>query len=108
MALGVTKTSMRGKLRRARNGPGGTTTEPERCRGEDGIALAECEVGRAYEILSLPENGCAKKLVPLAIIPGSEVALVEKPPFGALMIERSGDRIALSRRLASGISVKRA
>lgn len=86
-----------------------TGAEGEGPRGEDARppSLIECDEGEDCRVVSLPEESeCARKLLPLAILPGSEICLVEKPPFGAVMVERGGDRIALSRRLACDISVE--
>lgn len=70
-------------------------------------SLIDCEEGANCRVVTLPEEAeCARKLLPLAILPGSEICLVEKPRFGAVMVERGGDRIALSRRLACDISVE--
>jgi len=74
----------------------------------DSMNLADGEPGETYRVLSIPgEKTDADRLVPLAIMPGSEIRLEEKPSFGALMVQKGGDRIAISRDLASRIKVER-
>lgn len=74
---------------------------------EDAIKLTEGEEGEEYIVLSIPEEReDIQRLLPLAILPGSEIELAEKPSLSALMIKRGEDRLALGRDIASKIMVK--
>lgn len=69
--------------------------------------LPEADKGREYRIASISDKQeDTQRLLPLNIIPGSKIELVENPSFGALMIKRGEDEIAISRDLASEIMVK--
>lgn len=77
--------------------------------GEDDrpIKLTQGRTGESYRVTSIPgDEGCVERLLSLAILPGAEVELVEDPSVGAVMIDKDGDRIALSRSLASEIEVR--
>lgn len=71
------------------------------------ISLAEGEEGREYRVVSIPEEEeDVQRLLPLAVLPGAKVELVDKPSFSAVMIKRGGDKLALSREIASQIEVR--
>jgi len=71
------------------------------------ISLAEGEEGKEYRVVSVPEaEEDVQRLLPLAILPGAKVKLVDKPSLSAVMIKRGGDKLALGREIASKIKVK--
>lgn len=81
--------------------------EEEKEEDENLIELTEGEEGEEYRVITIPEKReDIQRLIPLAILPGSKIELADKPPFSALMVERGGDKLALSRDLASKIMVK--
>lgn len=74
---------------------------------EDLIKLSEGGEGEEYRVITIPEGKEeVQRLLPLGIIPGAKIELTGKPSFSALMVKRSGDKLALSRELASEIKVK--
>lgn len=74
---------------------------------EDFMKLSEGEEGEEYEVVSIPEEEeNIKRLLPLAILPGSKVKITERPRLSALMIKRGNDTLALSQDIASEIKVK--
>lgn len=76
-------------------------------RDDSFTRLSEAEKGEVYRITSISDKQeDIQRLLPLNIIPGSKIELVENPSFGALMIRIGEDEIAISRNLASGIMVK--
>ncbi len=82
---------------------------PEEAKEEDEnlIKLTEGEEGEEYKVVTIPEKReDIQRLIPLAILPGSKIELIDKPSFSALMVKRGGDKLALSRDLASKIMVK--
>lgn len=73
---------------------------------ENVIALTEGREGDKYRVVSIPEEEeDIQRLIPLAILPGKTVELVEKPSLTAIMVRRGGDKLALSQNLASKIEV---
>lgn len=81
--------------------------EEEEEEEEDLMKLTEGEEGREYKVMTIPEKKeDVQRLIPLAILPGSKIELVDKPSFSALMVRRGEDKLALSRDLASKIRVK--
>lgn len=71
------------------------------------MSLSEGEAGGEYEIVEVPQRKeNANRLLPFDILPGSSLRLLDNPPFGALMVGRGGDEIALSREIASEIRVE--
>ncbi len=82
-------------------------TPEEEDRGEL-IKLTEGEEGEKYKVRTIPEEKeDIQRLLPLGILPGTEIELVDNPSFSALMIKRGGDKLALSRGIASKIMVEK-
>lgn len=76
-------------------------------KDRDSIKLTEGAEGNKYRVVSIPEEKeDVQRLLPLAVLPGSEVELNDKPSFGALMVKVGGDTLALSRSIASKIMVE--
>ncbi len=74
---------------------------------EDVMKLTEGEEGEEYKVVTIPEEEKdVKRLLPMAVLPGCDIKLAEKPSFSAIMVERNGDKLALSRDIASKIKVK--
>ncbi len=74
---------------------------------EEVIKLTEGEEGKEYRVITIPEGEeDVKRLLPMAVLPGCDIELSEKPSFSAIMVERNGDKLALSRDIASKIKVK--
>lgn len=74
---------------------------------EDVMRLTEGSEGHRYEVVSIPEDKeDVRRLLPLAVLPGSKIELTEKTPFSALMIRKGRDKLALSQNLASKIMVR--
>lgn len=73
---------------------------------EDLIRLTEGDEGEEYNVVTIPEEKeDIQRLLPLCILPGTEIELSEKPSFSAVMIKRGEDKLALSRDIASKILV---
>lgn len=69
--------------------------------------LSECKPDEKCQVVTIPEKReYIRKLLSLGILPGSKVEITENPSVGALMIQRNGDKLALSREIASKIKVK--
>lgn len=76
-------------------------------KSEDLIKLTEGEKGEDYRVVSIPEEKeDVQRLLPLAILPGAKIRIDEKPSFSAIMVSRAGDKVALSRDIASEIEVR--
>lgn len=74
---------------------------------EDVIKLTEAEKDEKYEVVTIPERKeDIQRLLPLAILPGSQIKLIEKPSYSAIMVKRGEDKLALSRDIASKIKVR--
>ncbi|MFP4006214.1 MAG: DtxR family transcriptional regulator [Candidatus Hadarchaeia archaeon] len=74
---------------------------------EDMIKLSEGDEGKEYNVVAIPEESeHVQRLLPLAILPGTNIELTENPSSGALMIRRGSDKLALSRNIASEIEVR--
>ncbi|MFB6217251.1 MAG: metal-dependent transcriptional regulator, partial [Candidatus Aenigmatarchaeota archaeon] len=71
------------------------------------LKLSECEKGQEYEVVTVPEDReDVERLLPLGILPGAEIKLVEDPSFSALIIEKGDDRVTLSEGIASKTLVR--
>lgn len=74
---------------------------------EEAIKLTEGKEGEEYKVMTIPEEEKdIKRLLPMAVLPGCDIKLAEKPSFSAIMVEQNGDKLALSRDIASKIKVK--
>lgn len=71
------------------------------------IKLTEGQEGKKYEVKKIPEEKeDIQRLLPLCVLPGTEIELLENPSFSALMVKRGEDKLALSRGIASKIMVR--
>ncbi len=74
---------------------------------EDLLSLSEGKEGEEYEVVSIPEREeDIKRLLPLAVLPGSKGKLEDKSSVGAMMVRKGQDKLALSRDIGSKIMVR--
>lgn len=75
--------------------------------GGDHLSLSEVKSGKEYKVIDIPQRKeDTNRLLPFDILPGSTLKLLENPSFGALLVKRGGDEVALSQEIASEIKVE--
>lgn len=73
-----------------------------------GIGLDELTTGSQAEILSLEQTGSiAGRLAALGFVPGREVSMVQNFGRGPIIVSVINTRVALGRREAAGIRIRR-
>jgi DtxR family Mn-dependent transcriptional regulator len=74
----------------------------------EAVSLIDIEEGEECTIQAIPEDKeDVQRLIPFNILPGASVKVVEKTPFGTIMVQScGGTQLALSSDIASKILVK--
>jgi Fe2+ transport system protein FeoA len=72
------------------------------------IGLDELTSGCSAEIITLEPNGAvSSRLAALGFVPGKEVSMVQNFGHGPLIVAVVHTRVALGRREAAGIRIRR-
>jgi ferrous iron transport protein A len=72
------------------------------------IGLDELTSGCSAEIVTLEQNGSiASRLAALGFVPGRQVSMVQNFGHGPLIVAVINTRVALGRREATGIRIRR-